>query len=146
MVLQRWYPITSIRRTEDGVDRFRRVGTRPYTYGANGSWTLPVDLEENEDSISVTASIPGISPEDIEATIEDGVLTIKAEARSEDETEGRDYLVRERREGSFHRAVRLPDRVDAEKAESRYENGVLTVSLPKQESKKARRLEVKVQG
>ena len=129
------------------MDRFRRAfGTRPYTYGAKGSLTLPVDLEENEDSISITASIPGISPEDIEVTTEDGVLTIKAETRSEDETKRGDYLVRERREGSFHRAVRLPDRVDAEKAESRYDNGVLTVSLPKQESKKAKRLEVKVQN
>ena len=83
-------------------------------------------------------------PEDVKVTVEDGVLTIKAESANEREEKDERYLVRERRSGKYRRALRLPDTLDADKAESRYENGVLTVKFPKVEAKKARKLEVKV--
>ena len=85
-------------------------------------------------------------PEDIQVTTENGVLTIKAESQAEGETTEDGYLIRERRSGSFHRSIRLPDTVDADQADSSYEHGVLTISLPKQEAKKAKRLEVKVKS
>ncbi|MDP6452083.1 MAG: Hsp20/alpha crystallin family protein, partial [SAR202 cluster bacterium] len=72
------------------------------------------------------------------------VLTIAAETASESEDSSNGYLLRERRVGKFHRAIRLPDTVDAEKAESGYNEGVLTITLGKVETKKAKKLEVKV--
>ena len=79
----------------------------------------------------------------MEVLVEDDLLTIKGHTEStRDEKNG--YLVRERRAGTFTRTVRLPDTVDSEKAESSYHNGVLTVSFPKTEAKKARHLKVAV--
>ena len=72
------------------------------------------------------------------------MLTIDGKTSTESETQKGDYLLRERRSGSYHRALRLPDTVDEAKAESSYDKGVLTVRFAKQEAKKARRLEVKV--
>lgn len=64
---------------------------------------------------TVQANLPGVRPEDIDVTIEDGILTIKAETKSEEERKEEGYVVRERRAGSFHRALRLSDHVDTDK-------------------------------
>ena len=75
---------------------------------------------------------------------DDGVLTIRAEAREERAEESDKYLLRERRAGAFYRAVRLPETVDAERAQAHYDRGVLTVTFPKAEGKKAHRIAVEV--
>ena len=105
-------------------------------------WSIPLDIVRDGDSITVNASLPGLRPADIDVMIEDGVLTIKAETKSEEERKEGGYLVRERRSGSFHRALRLSELVDADKAELHHENGVLTITLPVAESKKAKHLKV----
>ena len=104
---------------------------------------IPLDVEEGDEKVTVSASLPGLSPEDIEVTTEDGVLTIKAESQTENEASEGNYVIRERRNGSLHRSLRLSSAVDADNAEASYEHGVLTVSLPKHEASKPRRLEVK---
>ena len=147
MVLQRWYPVANIRRRENTMDRvWRDLWGWPLVATGVGNRSLPLDVEQDDDKVVVRASLPGVRPEDIQVTTEDGVLTIEAEAVEETESKEPDYLVRERRDGSYHRSVRLPDNVDAEKADSRYEHGVLTISFPKQEAKKPKRLEIKVGG
>ena len=145
MVLQRWYPLAEIRRRDDVANRlWRGLGIGGYASEYVGEGTLPLDVEEGDDILTVRASLPGVAPEDIQVTTEDGVLTIAAESAADGETSEGSYLIKERRSGSFRRSLRLPDNVEAEKAESAYEHGVLTISLPKQEAKKARRVEVKV--
>ena len=145
-MLQRWYPIVEARRMEDVMDRLwcgfgpKRLINDGFVNGR----TLPLDVEELEDNVIVKASLPGVRPEEIKVTIEDHLLTIQRGLDSEDETKEGNYLIRERRQGSFHRTVRLPKYVDVDKAESMYEHGVLVVTLPKQEEKKARQIEVKV--
>ena len=140
MVLQRWDPFRELLRTDSVTDRFWRglgVGQEVQALAT------PLDVLQDNDKIIVRASVPGVAPEDIQVTIEDDVLTVKAESEGEhDRGEGR-YLMRERRAGRFHRSLRLPDTVDADKAKSRYENGVLEITFPKLEAKRARRLEVK---
>ena len=96
------------------------------------------------DDIEVRASVPGVDPGDIQITVENDVLTIRGQTASEKETAEGDFLMRERRSGSFHRALRLPDTVDVDRAETGYDNGVVTISFPKLESKKAKRLSLKV--
>ena len=141
MVLQRWDTLAEIRRMEHAINRVRS-GHR--TAGYEGSrWNIPLDVVQQDDEILVRASVPGVDADGINVTLEDGLLTIEGETASESEVKESDYLLRERRVGRFHRALRLPNTVDADKARSSYDNGVLTISVPKQEAKKARRLEVK---
>ena len=88
--------------------------------------------------------MPGVEPEDIKVTIEEGLLIIEGDTRTGHEERDGNYLMRERRAGKFRRSLRLPKTVDTDKVESRYEQGVLTITFPKVESKRARRLEIKV--
>ena len=144
MVLQRWDPTLDVRRMDVIMGRlWRGFGGRSFQSGG-GSRYVPLDVVQDGDNVVVSASLPGVSPDDIKVDIEDGVLSIKAETSSEKEGKGDSYLLRERRPGSYHRSIRLPDTVNADGAESSYEHGVVTITLPKQEEKKARRIELKV--
>ncbi len=109
-------------------------------------WTLPLDVVEREDGVTVTASVPGIKPEDLDVTIEDNVLTIDGKTESAEETTDERFVIRERRAGSFRRSIRLPEFVNADEAATHYEHGVLTVTLPKAEERKARKLTVGSNG
>ena len=146
MLLERWDPIRELRRAQYRFDHFGR-GLRPAAEAPNGSadrWRIPLDVVQEDDEVLVHAGLPGVKPEDISVTIEDGVLTVRGSTESGNERKDGQYLVRERRAGSFHRSVRLPDTVDPDNATSAYENGVVTISIPRAESKKARKLTVEV--
>ena len=142
MVLEHWSPFNGLRRMDTATNRlWRGFG---YTDGVRvNAWAVPLDVAQEDDRIVVQASMPGIAPDDIQVTIEDGVLIIKGETKTDREGHKGNYLVRERRTGRFHRALRLPDTVDTDQAEPRYDNGVLTIEFPKVEARKARRLEIK---
>ena len=144
MALQRWDPFAEMRRFQGYFDGRRPRHFVPGHHAIKNSWYIPLDAVEEGDDLVVRASVPGVNPEDIEVTIEDGILSIKGETKDEQEVKDGEYLMRERRSGSFHRSVRLPDSVDADKAETGYQNGVLTIKLPKVEAKKAKRFEVAV--
>ncbi len=133
MAIQRWNPFIDVRP-------FNRA-----RFGAfeSGRWPIPVDVVSEGEDVVVRASLPGLKPEDISVTLEDRLLTIQGETATDSEVEKGDYLLRERRVGRFSRSLRLPNSLDSEKAEPTYENGVLTISFPRQESSKTRRLEVK---
>lgn len=145
MVLQRWAPMSELRRMDDMMNRLWRGHS-----GSSGAeaapeeWAVPIDVRQDGDSITVDASMPGIDAENISATVDDRVLTIKGETCTETEQKDERYYLRECRAGAFHRSVRLPETVDTDKAESTYQNGVLSISFPKQESKKARSLPITV--
>lgn len=143
MVLRRWEPFSELRRMQENMDRLWKGF---YGNGEDGGeierWAIPLDVRAEGDNIVIQASMPGVDPNDIDVSIENDVLTIKGHTRTEQERREGEYLMRERRTGSFHRSLRLPDTVDTEKAHPHYENGVLTVALPKVEAKKARKLAV----
>ena len=139
MVLQRRDPFRDLRRIENTMDRF----WRGFGSSEAGGWAVPLDVVQDGDSIVIHGTLPGVKAEDISVTIDDGVLEIKAESKTDHQEQNGNYLIRERRAGKFHRVVRLPDSVDADKAKTRYEDGVLTVRLPKVEARKAKVLEVK---
>ena len=143
MVLERWDPFRDLHRMEATVDRlWRGFGTR-WTAERDGDWGIALDVTEDGTKITVRASVPGVAPEDITVTVDDGVLTIKGRTAEEaGHSEGR-YVLRERRTGSFSRIVRLPDGVDAGGAESTYENGILEITLPKLEASQPKVIEVK---
>jgi HSP20 family protein len=90
-----------------------------------------VDVVEKEKAYQITAELPGMEEQNIDVTFSDGVLRIKGEKTEEKEEKKKDQYLSERRYGSFQRAFRLPDGVDADKIEANFKNGVLTVMLPK---------------
>ena len=139
MVLQRWDPLFDFRRA---MNRHVRATGLARLNTEKREWAIPVDVVEEEDEILVRASIPGVKVDDIDVSIENRVLTIKAETKSEGEHKEGGYLMRERRSGSFLRSLRLPETVDEDRAKTSYHDGVLTVNLPKAESKKAKHLKI----
>jgi len=147
MVLQRWDPFRDLRQMEDTVNRLWRGfgGSPSYREGAE-DWNILIDVVQKKDDIVVKASLPGVKPEGINVAVEDNVLTLRTERKPEIEGEDAAYLIQERPTGSFYRALRLPDTVDTNKIESHYENGVLTITLPKAEEKKKKQIQIKVTG
>jgi HSP20 family protein len=106
---------------------------------------LPAEVVETEGEVRFLIEIPGLKPEDIELTVENSVLTVSGEKRwqkVEGEAKG-EYHVMERKYGRFARAFSLPHKVDSTAIEARYEQGVLTVTLPKAEEAKPRRIQVR---
>ena len=106
--------------------------------------TFPVEVSETDAEIDVKASLPGVKPEEVDITVNNDVLTIKAEHKAtvvEDDTK-RDYYRREIRYGAMQRSLSLPVSVDSDKAEARFENGVLTLRLPKADAVRPKQIKV----
>ena len=106
-------------------------------------WRPAVDIKEEADRFVITADLPGVDPKDIEITMENGVLSIKGERKSEIRDEKEGYKRVERVSGTFYRRFSLPDSADAERIEAKGKDGVLEVSLPKHEKVQPRRIAVK---
>lgn len=105
-------------------------------------WAPSVDIKESDEAFTLLADIPGVNPDDIEVSMDKGVLTIKGERKSEKTDEKDDYKRVERQYGLFYRRFTLPDTADSEAIEAHSEHGVLKVTIPKQEVAKSRRISV----
>jgi HSP20 family protein len=113
------------------------------TVWERGTMGLPIDLYETDEAVVVKATVPGIKPEDLDITVEDGTLTIKGESKGEEKVEQGRYHYQERRYGAFARSVSLPVAVNTDKAEASFEHGVLTLTLPKAEEARPKSIKVK---
>lgn len=145
-MLARWDPFQEMMTLRNAVDRLFDASMTPLDSTRPLAWGLPLDVIENEDAYLVKANLPGIQPDDIEITFTDNVLTIKGEMKSEDEVKEARYHMRERRYGAFSRSITLGDRVNGEKIQASYDSGVLTLSLPKAEEARPKRIEIKPAG
>jgi HSP20 family protein len=105
---------------------------------------LAVDVVESKDDFIVKASVPGINPDDLDVSYADDVLTIKGEIKSDNEVKDNQFHLRERRYGSFARSISLPTKIKADAIEASYQNGVLSLLLPKAEEVKPKRISIKV--
>ncbi len=142
-LVRRWDPFREMAELRATMDRLlNETRHLPLVNAEETVWMLPLDVSENEDAYIVKASIPGVNPDDIDITLVDNVLTIKAEIKEEKDIEEAKYHLRERRFGVFSRSITLPTAVDADKVEAVYEHGVLTLTIPKAEEVKARKIEV----
>jgi HSP20 family protein len=143
MVLRRWEPFQELRQMQENMNRLWHSFSSGEGNGQDvESWAIPLDVVQQGDNIVVKATVPGVNPEDIDVSIENDVLSIKGHTKEEREHQEGNYLMRERRSGSFYRALRLPDTVDSDKAQPHYEHGVLSITFPRMESKKAKRLQI----
>lgn len=142
--LVRWDPFTDLRSTMDRLfeDGFSRPWRLLGTDGGQTDMAFPVEVSETDTAIDVKAALPGVKPEEVDISVQNDVLTIKGAHREETKEEKKDYYRREIRYGSFHRALALPTGVDADKAEAKYENGILTLHLPKAEAARAKQIKV----
>ncbi len=102
-----------------------------------------MDVSEEDDKYLVKVSLPGVNPDDLQVTVVENVLTVAGEVKADEKTDRR-YHVRERRFGSFSRKVTLPVPVQGDKVEAEYVHGVLTLTLPKAEEARPKRIAVKV--
>jgi HSP20 family protein len=135
--LVRWSPARDMVSLREAMDRlFEESFLRPDLFGGGETAVsaLPLDMYETESDVVVKASVPGVKPEDIEVTVTGDLLTIKGEFKTEEKTEKRSFLRQERRYGSFCRQLGLPAGVDSNKAAASFENGILTLTLPKVEA------------
>jgi HSP20 family protein len=143
MVLRRWEPFQELRQMQGNMNRLWHSFSSGEGNGQDvESWAIPLDVVQQGDNIVVKATVPGVNPEDIDVSIENDVLSIKGHTKEEREHQEGNYLMRERRSGSFYRALRLPDTVDSDQAQPHYEHGVLSITFPRMESKKAKRLQI----
>jgi HSP20 family protein len=124
-------------------DLFRSFGMRPFSMEGEPPM-IKVDLTENDNAYTVKAEIPGVKKEDVKVQVEGNRVTISCETKQEkEEKEGERVICRECHQGSSYRSFTLASDVDETKAEAKYENGMLELTLPKKEGTSARRIEVK---
>ncbi len=142
-LVRRPSPFGELLSLRQAMDRlFEDSFVRGRTWGPDGSAMLPMDITSSGDALEVQAALPGIKPEDVEITVEDGTLTIRATSRSETrETEG-EVLVSEIQRGSMSRAVALPSGLEADKATASFEDGMLRLRIPKAEAVKPRQIRI----
>jgi HSP20 family protein len=141
--LIRWEPAREMMSLRDAMDRlFDDAFTRPLS-GRDG-WSVPaVDMYQTDDEIVVKAALPGIKADEVQINITGEVLTLKGEVKQEEEKKEKAWHIREQRYGSFERSVVLPTDVVADKAKAEFENGILTITLPKADEVKPRTITVK---
>jgi HSP20 family protein len=140
----RWDPFGEALALRDAMNRlFDQAVVKTPTQGDGGTFTPALDIHESEDGYTIKASLPGVKPDDVNIQYQKGVLTISGESHADANREEGTYHVRERRWGRFSRSVSLPETVNAERAQATFDQGVLTLSMPKAEETKPRQIEIK---
>jgi HSP20 family protein len=146
--LIRWQPMNDLVSLREAMDRLFEDSFVTFR-----NWPTPLapaepslDLYETGNEVVVKAALPGLKPEDVDITLRGDVLTIAGETNEETEQKDKNYIRRERRYGSFSRTVTLPEGLTADKAEAKFENGVLTLAIPKSEEVKPKKIQVKTNG
>lgn len=138
-------PFRELRSLQDEVNRvFSGSFNRSDETGMmRGAWNPSVDIFENKDSLILEAELPGMSPENVNISIENNVLTIHGERKFEKKDEGDNFHRVERSYGSFTRSFTLPPTVSSDNVEANFENGILRLQLAKREDAKPKRIEIK---
>lgn len=142
----RWNPLRELQEMNEVVDRFF---TDPRLRAVREEdreryWRMPMDAYQTADSIVINVELPGVNQDDVTITLEDNVLTISGQLTPRQEDQ--EYFLRERAAGRFERVLSVGTPVDAGKADAVFENGVLTLTLPKREEVKPRAITIKKKG
>jgi HSP20 family protein len=141
----RWEPMREMVTLRDAMDRlFDEAFTRPWSQdGVRGSGMPAIDMYQTDDEVVVKLAVPGMKPDDVQITVTGDMLTVKGETQEKTDKKEKAYHIREQRYGSFERTVGLPTAVVSEKAQAEFENGILTVTLPKADEVKPKMITVK---
>lgn len=136
--LVRWDPFRELVSDAWG----REGAVRPFDVTRTGL-DLGMDVYETDQELVAQVAVPGVDPDDIEITLTGDMLTIRGEIAEEKEEKNRQYLWREMARGEFVRSVSLPAGLETDKAEAEFKNGLLTLTIPKREEAKAKRIRVR---
>lgn len=142
--LIRWEPAREMMTLREAMDRlFDDAFTRPLSL-TGSNWSIPaVDMYQTDNEVVVKAALPGIKADEVQINVTGEVLTLKGEARQDSETKEKAYHIREQRWGAFERSIVLPTEVVADKSKADFENGVLTITLPKADEVKPKTINIK---
>jgi HSP20 family protein len=142
--LTRWEPVREMMTLREAMDRlFDDAFTRPLSV-RDGGWSTPaVDIYQTDDEFVVKAALPGFNADEVQINVTGDLLTIQGERKSEEEQKENSWHIREHRWGSFERSISLPTDVVSDRADAAFENGILTIKLPKAEEVKPKTITVK---
>lgn len=147
MSSQRWDPMREMVALRDAMNSMLeesfirpRAGMTAMTSG------MAMDLKETEESYILETVLPGVKPDDVDISILNDTLRIRAESTDEGEREGETWLIRERRHGRFERSITLPAPVSPDNASAEFEHGILRIVLPKSEGQRPKSIQVKSAG
>ena len=129
------------KEVENAVNRYQ---TQSDSTVATSNWIPAVDIKETADNFLIFADIPGVEPDQIEVTMENGLLTLKGERKTAQQIQEKEYKRVERLHGTFYRRFTLPDTADAEKIQATCRQGVLEITIPKKEAAQPKKITVEV--
>ena len=143
MTLVKWNPNRSLFNLAGGLfeDFF---GADRMLSRMDGIWYPAVDIQEDKDAYHVVLELPGLSKDDVQISLEDGVLTVKGEKKTEQEEKEGDYHYYERRFGKFERMFRINSEIKQDQIDASFKDGVLTIELPKAETAKPKQIAINV--
>ena len=145
--LIRWDPARETMTLREAMNRlFDEAFTQPFSLLREGgsAWSSPaIDMYQTDNDVVVKAALPGIKADDVHINISGDILTIKGEAQQEEEKQEKSWYMRERRWGTFERAIRLPTAVIADRAKADFESGILTINLPKSKEGRPKTITIK---
>lgn len=142
--LTRWEPMREMMTLREAMDRlFDDAFTRPVSLGGVSTALPALDMLQTADEVIVKAALPGLKPEEVQLTVTDGVLSLRGEFKQEERKDAT-WHIREHRYGLFERSITLPVDVQSDKARAEFQNGVLTINLPKAEAVKPKTINIKV--
>lgn len=147
MTMMRWEPFRDMISLRNAMDRlFEDSFVRPsrlWPEMGMGESSLEIDMYQTDNDVVVKAAIPGMKSEEVDISLTGDLLTIKGDYKEEEEVKEKDYFRKERRYGSFHRSIRIPVPVNDSKADAIFEDGILTLTLPKVEEVKPKQIKAK---
>ena len=156
--MTRWDPFQDLRDAQDEMAQMAQMDPMSpmlaQALGLHGqqqgsgratttAWAPALDISERKDAYLVTVELPGVEADDLEITLEDGLLTIQGERHFAHDSSEQQFHRVERRYGAFRRSITLPAQVQAEQIEASFENGVLQIVVPKMEEAKPKRIQVR---
>ncbi|MDP2660311.1 MAG: Hsp20/alpha crystallin family protein [Dehalococcoidia bacterium] len=144
MAIVRWDPFHEAVSLRDAMDKlFQDSFIRPTSRLLAREGAFAMDVYETDNEVVVKASLPGIDPENVDIAVTGDLLTIRAESKADEKIAQERYYIQERRFGSFTRSLTIPVTVQADKAEAKFEHGIVTLTLPKAEEVRPRTIKVK---
>lgn len=143
-IVRRPSPFGEIMTLRQAMDRLFDDDYRPFRWLSGGpdGPALPLDVTTTTDAMTIEAALPGIKPEDVDITVENGTVTISGRTASERSAEEGAYVLQEIRRGNFSRSVTLPTGLEPDKAKATFEHGILRLEIPKAEQVKPRQIKI----
>lgn len=147
MAITRWDPFRDLMSIQNEMNRlFGRTYGGDVGESTRGAWTPALDVFETQEKFVITMELPGVSPADVDISVEDSTLMVRGERKFYSEQQEESFLRIERRFGEFTRSLTLPSTADAESIQASFDQGVLTIEVPKREEAKPRKISIKAKA